>query len=99
MCEFKVIDKKTKAQVAEEIVILSYSDEKKLLLKDILGISGNLESALIYDVNTLNQTCTLIQHPLINPFLQLQEKISKGTAQISDVERVQSALEEFKKTL
>ena len=75
MCEFKVSDEINNSQLAEEIVIISYSEDKKLLLKDILGDSKELDSALIYDVNTLNQTCKILQHKLIKPFLKLLEKI------------------------
>ena len=99
MCEFKIVDKKTNTKIAEEVVILAYSDERKLLLKDILGISNSLESALIYEVNTLDQTCTIIQNPLVNPFIKLLEKISEKKAQGSDIKQFQSILEEFKDRL
>jgi predicted RNA-binding protein len=99
MCEFKVKNKADGSQLAEEIVVLSYSDENKLLLKDILGVSKKADSALIYDVDTLDQTCTLIQHPLVNPFLTLVEKITQNEVQKSDIEVLQQKLEEIKKDL
>lgn len=99
MCEFKVKDKADGTQLAEEIVVLSYSDKNKLLLKDILGVSKESESALIYDVDTLDQTCTLIQHPLVNPFLTLMEKITQNKVKKSDIEVLQEKLEEIKKEL
>jgi predicted RNA-binding protein len=99
MCEFKVIDKKTGEQLGEDIVILSYSEDNALLLKDILGLANEVKSSLIYEVNTLDQTCTVIQHPLVNSFVTLLEKISTNHIQVEDIEQVQSKLEEIKKEL
>ncbi|TFF95099.1 MAG: hypothetical protein EU547_07915 [Promethearchaeota archaeon] len=99
MCEFTVKDLSDGSQLGEEIVVMSYTDEKSLLLKDILGVAQKMDSALIYDVDTLDQTCKLIQHPLINPFLTLVEKLSKNEVKTSDIEIVQEKLEEIKKSL
>jgi len=99
MCEFKVKDLSDGAQLAEEIVVLSYSEDQELFLKDILGVSEKADSALIYDVDTLDQTCTLIQHPLVNPFLNLMKKITQNQVEVSDIEDLQEKLEEFKKDL
>jgi len=99
LCEFKIVDKKIKNQLAEDVVLLSYSDGKKLLLKDILGIANEAESALIYEVNTLDQTCTIIQHPIVNPFITLLEKINDDTVEPNDIEQFQSKLEELKNSL
>ncbi|MBD3196248.1 MAG: CooT family nickel-binding protein [Candidatus Lokiarchaeota archaeon] len=99
MCEFKVKDLSDGAQLAEEIVVLSYSEDHELLLKDILGVSEKMDSALIYDVDTLDQTCSLIQHPLVNPFLTLIKKITQNQVEKSDIKALQEGLEELKKEL
>lgn len=99
MCEFKVKDKSDGSQLAEDIVVLSYSNEQTLLLKDILGSSKELDSALIYDVDTLDQTCTLIQHPIVNSFLTVLKKISQNKANASDIDRLQEKLELVKENL
>jgi hypothetical protein len=99
MCEFKIVDKKVNNQLAEDVVLLSYSNGNTLLLKDILGIANEAESALIYEVNTLDQTCTIIQHPIVNPFISLLEKINDNTVTSTDIEQFQSKLEELKKDI
>ncbi|MFX1410009.1 MAG: hypothetical protein ACFFA6_06635 [Promethearchaeota archaeon] len=71
MCEFKIIKKSDGSQILEDIVVLSYTENNELLFKDILGIGEKLESAMILDVNTLNQTCLVFEHPLIKKFIDL----------------------------
>ena len=71
MCEFKIIKKSDGSQILEDIVVLSYTENNELLFKDILGAAEKLESAMILDVNTLNQTCLVFQHPLIKDFMDL----------------------------
>lgn len=99
MCEFKVSDKRDGEQIAEEILVLSYSEEKKLQLRDILGISEEIDSGLIYDVNTLDQSCTIIQHPIIKPFLEFIDKLDRKNANPQDIDMLIHKLEELKKTL
>ncbi|MFX1316980.1 MAG: hypothetical protein ACFE9T_14050, partial [Promethearchaeota archaeon] len=69
MCEFKIIKKSDGSQILEDIVVLSYTENNELLFKDILGIGEKLKSAMILDVNTLNQTCLIFEHPLIKEFI------------------------------
>ncbi len=99
LCEFKVIRKNDNSQIAEDILILSYNDNNELLLKDILGMGEKLESALILDVNTMNQTCVVLEHPLIKSFVELMKKINDNHATKKDVEALQDKLEELKISL
>ena len=69
MCEFKIIKQNDGSQILEDIVILTYTENNELLFKDVLGIGELLKSALIVDVNTLNQTCVVVEHPLIKEFI------------------------------
>ncbi|UCC20643.1 MAG: CooT family nickel-binding protein [Promethearchaeota archaeon] len=83
MCEFKIYRKSDGSQIAEDILVLSYTDDYELILKDVLGMGEQLDSALILDVNTLNQKCVILQHPLIRDFIELilgldEQKISKS---------------------
>ena len=71
MCEFKIIKKKDGSQILEDIIVLTYTDNNELLFKDILGAGEILDSALILEVNTLNQKCVVIEHPLIKEFLDI----------------------------
>jgi hypothetical protein len=97
MCEFKVKKVNDDAQLAEEVVVLGYNEKNELLLRDIIGGITKLDSALIYDVNTLNQTCELMNHPLIKQFLDLLKEIQDDALQNSTIEQMQHSLEQLKK--
>ena len=99
MCEFKIIKKNDGSQLLEDIVILSYTKDNALLFKDIIGMGETLNSALIVDVNTLNQTCVVLEHPLVNDFLGILKKISNGTISKSAIESFQEQLDELKTNL
>lgn len=99
MCEFKIIKKNDGSQIGEDITILSYTDKQELMLKDILGTGEKLDSALILDVNTLNQTTIVIEHPLIKDFLKVINKINDNTIIKSDIENLQIKLNDLKTSL
>ncbi len=94
MCEFKVINKGQK--IAEEILVLSYTDANELVFKDILGMGSKLESALILDVNTINTTVVVVEHTIIKNFVSLVKKIEKNIATVEDVDIVQNQLDSLK---
>ncbi|MBD3197573.1 MAG: CooT family nickel-binding protein [Candidatus Lokiarchaeota archaeon] len=99
MCEFKVKEEKEETLLAEEIVVLSYSEENKLELRDILGISEQLDSALILEVNTLNQQCKVVQHPIVKHLIQLMKNLSNEKIDTADIDHIVSLLEDLKKKL
>jgi len=99
MCEFKIIKKNDGSQILEDIVILSYTENNELLFKDILGIGEILNSALIVDVNTLNQTCVVLEHPLIRDFIGIVKNINDKTLSKSDIENFQTQLDIIKNNL
>ncbi|MHA1486889.1 MAG: CooT family nickel-binding protein [Promethearchaeota archaeon] len=99
MCEFKVIKKNDGSQILEDIVILSYTEDNELLFKDILGMGEILKSALIVDVNTLNQTCVVLEHPLIKDFVGMIEKINSKTILKADIEKFEKQLISFKENI
>lgn len=99
MCEFKIIKKNDGSQILEDIVILTYTENNELLFKDVLGIGELLKSALIVDVNTLNQTCVVVEHPLIKEFLDLITKINSKTISKSDIENFQTRLDDIRNKL
>ena len=96
MCEFKIIKQNDGSQILEDILVISYSENNELLFKDVLGMGESLESALIREVNTLNQKCIIVEHPIIKQFLSLLDKISAKKLQETDVE---SFCEELKNLL
>lgn len=71
MCEFKVVNVEDGSLLLEDVVVLYHGDDGGLVLKDVLGMGEKLDSALIYDVNTLNQTCKILTHPLVKPFVEM----------------------------
>ena len=99
MCEFKVIKKNDGSQILEDIVILSYTEDNELLFKDILGMGEILKSALIVDVNTLNQTCVVLEHPLIKDFVGMIEKINFKTISKADIENFEKQLISLKENI
>ena len=99
MCEFKIIKKNDGSQILEDIVILSYNEDCELLFKDVIGMGEILESALILDVNTLNQTCIVLEHPLIRGFIDIIQKVNNKTISKSEIESFEKQLNDLKKNL
>ncbi len=99
MCEFKIIKKNDGSQILEDIVILSYTEDSELLFKDVIGMGEILESALILDVNTLNQTCVVLEHPLIRGFIDIIQKVNNKTISKSEIESFEKQLDALKKNL
>jgi predicted RNA-binding protein len=99
MCEFKVIKKNDGSQILEDIVILSYTEDNELLFKDILGMGEILKSALLVDVNTLNQTCVVLEHPLIQDFVGMIEKINSKTISKEVIEKFEKQLVSLKESI
>jgi len=99
MCEFKIINESDGSQIAEDILILSYTDDNELIFKDVLGMGEQLDSALILDVSTLNQKCVVLQHPLIKSFISIIRNINTNTLKKSEIENFQNKLESLKSTL
>jgi len=99
MCEFKIIKRNDDTQIMEEIVILSYNENNELVLRDVLGMGETLESALILDVNTMNQKCVILENPIIKDFISLITKISVNQVTGIDFDKVIGKLEELKEDL
>ena len=99
MCEFKIIKKNDGSQIGEDIVILNYTEENKLVFKDILGTSIQLDSALILDVNTLNQTCVVLENPLVKNFVALTKNISNKKVTREEIEDFQAKLDALKNNI
>ena len=96
MCEFKIIDQSSGSQIGEDILILSYTEENELIYRDVLGFGEKLESALIIDVNTVSQKCTVLQHPLIKDFLSIIRKLSTNNLEKSEIENFQDKINALK---
>jgi hypothetical protein len=83
MCEFKIVKKNDGSQILEDIVILSYTEDSELL----------------FNVNTLNQTCIVLEHPLIRGFIDIIQKVNNKTISKSEIEIFEKQLDALKKNL
>jgi hypothetical protein len=99
MCEFKNIKRNDGSQIMEEIVILSYNEKSELVLRDVIGMGETLDSALILDVNTMNQKCVILENPIIKDFISLITKISAEQVNRIDFDNFINKLEELKEEL
>ena len=99
MCEFKIINETDGSQIGEDILILFYTDDNELVFKDVLGMGEKLESALILDVNTLNQKCIVLQHPLIKEFISLIKNITNNKVESEQIENFQRSIEKIKQNI
>jgi hypothetical protein len=99
MCEFKIIRQNDGIQIQEDIVILSYNEENELILKDVIGMGELLHSALIMDVNTINQKCVILEHPIINSFISFVTKLCENKGVVTDVDDLIHELEKLKTSL
>ena len=96
MCEFKIIRKNDGSQIMEDIVVVNYTDDHSLVLKDVLGMGEVLDSALILDVNTINQTLVVIEHPIIKQFLNLIKKLTDDHVNNEEIDSLIKKLNEIK---
>ncbi len=99
MCEFKIIKRNDGSQILEDIVILSYNENSELVLRDVIGMGETLESALILDVNTMNQKCVILENPLIKDFISLIKNLSENKSSKSEIDKIINKLETIKSEL
>ena len=99
MCEFKIIRKTDGSQIIEDIVMLSYNEKNELILKDVIGMGEILESALILNVNTMNQKCIILENPLIKDFISLINNLSESKSSKSEIDEIINKLETIKSEL
>ncbi|MBN1802566.1 MAG: CooT family nickel-binding protein [Candidatus Lokiarchaeota archaeon] len=95
MCEFKIVKENDGNQVAEDILVLSYTDTNELVVRDILGTGAVFNSALILNVNTISQECKIVEHPIINEFIGLVRGLANNNATKNQVENVQLKLQKL----
>ncbi|MHA1987816.1 MAG: hypothetical protein ACW98D_14365 [Promethearchaeota archaeon] len=99
MCEFKIIKSNDGSQILEDIVILSYNENSELVLRDVIGMGETIESALILNVNTMNQKCVIVENPIIKDFVSLINKLGNNQVRKADVDKIINKLEELKEDL
>ncbi len=97
MCEFKVSvsDGSESSFVANDIVYAEQV-EGKIVLRDILGVSSVVESAIISYVNVNSQQMKLLSLPILNSFTKLIELYTKCTADGKFDPEIESAWDQLK---
>jgi len=99
MCEFKIIRKNDGSQIMEDIVIVNYSENNEIVFKDVLGMAEILKSALILDVNTINQTLIIMEHPIIKYFIELMKNLTNRNKAKENIDAIITQLNELKKSI
>jgi predicted RNA-binding protein len=99
MCEFKIIRENDGSQIAEDVLVLTYTEENELFLRDILGSGDILDSALILDVNTVNQTSRIIEHPIIKPFIKMMKNLIDGSVEEDTIENIKKELTKIENSM
>ncbi|MFX1340506.1 MAG: CooT family nickel-binding protein [Promethearchaeota archaeon] len=99
MCEFKIVRKNDGSQIMEDIVIINYTEDNEIVFKDVLGMAEIVKSALILDVNTMNQTLIIVEHPIIKNFIGLMRNLTDKNKTKEMIEDIISQLNALKKSL
>jgi predicted RNA-binding protein len=98
MCEFKVSvsDGKQSSVVATDVVYAEQT-EGKIILKDILGVSSAVESAIISYVNVNSQQMKLLSSPMFTSFFKFIEIYAKCAKEGRYNPEVESTWKQLKK--
>jgi len=95
LCELSVLlnEDGEQRQIAKDIVYALQNGDT-LIIKDILGASKEVTSAMIAKVNITNETLTLIAHPLVGQFLKFFALLIDESS-ISDIKKTWNNLKEM----
>lgn len=86
LCELSVLlNKDGESQQIAKDVVYAIQNGDTLIVKDILGASTEVSSAMITKLNITNETITLIAHPLVGQFLKFFALLTDESS-ISDIE-------------
>ncbi len=99
MCEFKIIRKNDGSQIMEDIVIVYYTEDNEIVFKDVLGMAEVLKSALVLDVNTINQTVIVMEHPIIKDFIGLMKNLNDKNVSKEKIDSIVTQLTKLKNSL
>jgi predicted RNA-binding protein len=94
MCELSVLlNKDGESQQIAKDVVYALQNGDTLIVKDILGTSTEVSSAMIAKVNIANETLTLIAHSLVGKFLKFFALLTDE----SDISEIKQAWGQLKK--
>ena len=96
MCELSVLlNKDGESQQIAKDVVYALQNGDRLIVKDILGTTTEISSAMIAKVNITNETLTLIAHPLVGQFLKFFALYTETDGSISDIEQAWNQLKKM----
>ena len=95
MCELSVLlnEDGEQRQIAKNIVY-ALQNRDTLIIRDILGASKEVPSAMIAKVNITNETLTLIADPLVGQFLKFFSLLNDKSS-VSDIQKAWKRLKEM----
>ena len=71
MCEFKVsVSDGSKSSIVANDIVYAEQVDGKIVLKDILGVTSLVESAIISYINVNQQQMKLLSLPVLNSFIK-----------------------------
>ena len=95
MCELSVLlNEDGESRQIAKAVVYALQNGDMLIVKDILGASTEVSSAMIAKVNITNETLTLVAHPLVGQFLKFFALLT-DTSDKSDIEQAWNQLKEL----
>ncbi len=82
MCEFKVtVSDGKKSSIVATDIIYAEQVEGKVILRDILGVSSEVNSAIISYVNVNSQQLKLLSLPILKTFTRFLEIYAKSVTE------------------
>jgi predicted RNA-binding protein len=96
MCELSVLlnEDGQSRQIAKDAVY-ALQNVDSVIVKDILGTSTKVTSAMITKINITNETLTLITHPLVGEFLKFFALYTETNGSISDLDQAWNQLKKM----
>ena len=96
MCELSVLlnEDGQSRQIAKDVVY-ALQNVDSVIVKDILGTSTEVTSAMITKINITNETLTLITHPLIGEFLKFFALFTETDGSITDIDQAWNQLKKM----
>jgi predicted RNA-binding protein len=95
MCELSVLlNKDGESQQIAKDIVYALQDGDTMVVRDILGTSTQVSSAMIAKLNITNETLTLIAHPLVGQFLKFFALLTDESS-ISEVEQAWDQLKKM----
>jgi predicted RNA-binding protein len=96
MCELSVsLNEDGQSRQIAKDVVYALQNVDSVIVKDILGTSTKVTSAMITKINITNETLTLKTHPLVGQFLKFFSLCTEMDGSISDINQAWNQLKKM----